>query len=719
MKTNKALILAVFCVIQSQSLWAHDLPIKIKTQLDSVKMAALENALNEVSSLLPSKVKAGLPTNLVLKIEKLSDHTEIPSDVCTPKKDVITLDENLVVHKQRPFVYGEYDKLTNSLVLNLPVLNEFVKGRSASVRIDCQHKSLYDQAISTIIHELTHAYDFKNKNVSNTTEFIRRADFKKGLLRTKLKNVEAMRSADPYELVNIAEAYAVNMEYFTMDPEFACRKPSMFDYYKRTLEVDPFPNRTCTTNNTVMMSTTSGFYPMKLDPSRVYRVDYLLAAPGKDLSSGFGHSMFRLVMCAPERFDPITNRVVSATPYGPKCLDDKLFHLVVSYRANVEDATLSYLKGLFGGYPSMLFILNFGDVLDEYNRDELRDVVAYPLNLSVKEKEDFINKVLEEHWNYRGSYKFFTNNCAVESFDLLKSSLDRPDLQSLSALTPKGVLEDLDKLSFLSLKSGEIETYKARTEQLILAYREAYGYRPIDAKQDKKMVQKFIDESSTNGRMTIFNKFTQNEDASADLHTEVTLMKKRLVVASSFSVMEQQILRTKTSEFRKKAADLFMNSKDEKIKKLMAESGAALKQDFKGLSTSGYGVPLADEMLTRQDMERKLETSKETMSTLENTLKEMMPKEFAMLNAISANIGVFNEKSLAIRKNFREKLDVYTKQVIKNLTLDDQQRNLLISALTSKEDLDKVRDLLDRSLVSDKEILDVKLRRLIQDTLGN
>ncbi len=719
MKTNKAFIFAVFCLLQTQSLWAHDLAITIKTKLDSGKIAALENALNEVSSLLPSKVKAGLPSNIILKIEKLSEHQFIPSDVCTPKKEVITLDENLVVHKQRPFVYGEYDKFTNALVLNIPVLNELAKGRSASGRITCQHKSLYDQAIATIVHELTHAYDFKNKNISNTTEFIRRADFKKGLLRTKSKNVEAMRSADPYELVNIAEAYAVNMEYFTMDPEFACRRPAMFDYYKRTLEVDPFPNRNCSMNNTVMMSTNAGFYPMKLDLSRVYRVDYLLAAPGKELSSGFGHSMFRIVMCAPERFDPITNRVIPATPYGPKCLDDKLFHLVVSYRANVEDATLNYLKGLFGGYPSMLFILNFGDVLDEYNRDELRDVVAYPLNLSAKEKEDFINKVLEEHWNYRGAYKFFTNNCAVESFDLLKSSLDRQDIQKLSSVTPKGVLEDLDKLSFLSVKSGEIETYKARTEQLILAYKEAYGYNPRDAKEDKKMIQKFVSESSSAGRLSSFNKFSEKEETSMDLHTEVSLMKKRLVVASSYSVMEQQILRTKTSEFRKKAAEIFMNTKDEKIKKLMADSGAALKQDFKGLSSSGYGVPLKEEMLTRQDMDQKVEASKDTLANLENTLKEMMPKEFAILDTITSNIGIFNEKSLSIRKEYREKLDLYTKQVIRNLTLDDVGRALLINALTSKESLDKVRDLLDRNLVSEREILDVKLRKIIQESLGN
>ncbi|MGZ3809902.1 MAG: DUF7844 domain-containing protein, partial [Bacteriovorax sp.] len=377
MLTKNALFITILGLLGYQPLMAHDLPIKIMSRLESSKKISLEKALSEVSELLPQKIKSGLPQNIELKIENLSGHQSIPEDVCSPKLESDSVKNNKSKNL-KPFVYGEYNKKTNSLVLNMAVLNELAIGRLASAKINCQHKSLYDQAIATIVHELTHAYDFNNQNISNTSEFIRRAGFKRGLLKIKSKNIEAMRSADPYELESIAEAYAVNMEYFAMDSEYACRKPSMFEYFKRTLGEDPFPNRNCTLNNSVMMSTATGFYPIKLDVSRVYRVDYLLAAPGIELSSGFGHSMFRIVMCAPERFDPITNRVVPATPFGKKCLDDKLFHLVVSYRANVEDATLNTFKGVLGGYPSMLFILNFGDVLDEYNRDELRDVVSYP-----------------------------------------------------------------------------------------------------------------------------------------------------------------------------------------------------------------------------------------------------------------------------------------------------------------------------------------------------
>jgi hypothetical protein len=711
-------IIAFLSVLLTQSLMAHDLPVTLSTSLNSSQKVVLMAALDEVSLLLPAKLKAGLPGGIELSMEKLSDHQSIPSDICEAKIEKVDKNKKII----RPFVYGEYDRNKNKLVLNIPVLNELARGRVASTSINCQHKSLYDQAISTIVHELTHAYDFNNQNISNKNEFIARAGFKKGLLKVKTKNIEAMRSADPYELVNIAEAYAVNMEYFTMDPEYACRKPSMFDYYKKSFEVDPFPNRNCHLNNMVMMSTSAGYYPMKLDPKRVYRIDYLMASAGKELSSGFGHSMFRIVLCAPDRFDPITNKNIAATPFGPKCLEDKLFHMVVSYRANVEDATLNYFKGMFGGYPSMLFILNFGDVLDEYNRDELRDVVSYPLNLGASEREDFINKVIEEHWNYRGSYKFFTNNCAVESYDLLKGALDRSQLQGLSSITPKGVLEDLDQLSFVSLKSNNQESFKARTEQLILAFREVYGYKAQDANfdsnKDKKALVKFIAESSSDYRLAIFNKFSSAKIEIMDLHTEMSLMKSRLIKASSFSVIEQQILRSKTSDFRKKAADLFLNSKDEKVKKLLIESSSALKQDFTELTLSGYGVPLFDEMVSRHDIDQKVELSSEKIANLEAALKEMMPQEFALLDAVNANIGIFNQKSLGIRKEYREKLVIYIHQVLINLSNEDDGRTLLKNSLNSPESLSKVRDLLDKNLVSDKEILDVKLRKLIEEILA-
>ena len=96
----------------------------------------------------------------------------------------------------------------------------------------------------------------------------------------------------------------------------------------------------------------------------------------------------------------------------------------------------------------------------------------------------------------------------------------------------------------------------------------------------------------------------------------------------------------------------------------------------------------------------------------------MMPYELQNLNNIQKNISAFNQNSLTLRKSYREKLDLYVRQVLTNLSNEEESRNLLINAQTSNESLLKVRELLDKNIVSDKEILDLKLRKLIEEALN-
>jgi hypothetical protein len=673
--------------------------------------------MEEVASFLPKKFIEQLPNNIEIKVANLSNHTTIPEEVCIVKtKEEVKADKKII--PKRSFIYGAYNQYNNTLTINTPVLLELKKGQVNSKRINCQHKSLYDQALATIVHELTHAYDFKNGRVSNSMEYIRRAGFKKGLLKIKNKNISAMRSADAYELVNIAESFAVNMEYFAMDPEFMCRKPSMFDYFKRLFDVDPFPTRKCNVNNTVMISSGGSYFPTDLDASRVYRIDYLLASAGKDAMSGFGHSMFRIVMCAPEHVDVMTQRVIPATPFGKKCLEDKFYHIVVSYRASVEDAKLSYIKGVTGGYPSMLFLLSFSDVLDEYNRDELRDVVSYPLKLSPKEREDFITKVKEEHWNYRGAYKFINNNCAVESYDLLKSSLESSQLNVKGSLTPNGVLEDLDKMEFLSISDKQVETYKAQTDQVILAYKSAYNYKGKNDKADKEAVLKFIETSKIEERLNRFKQFAKTTVPNSDLNAQLHFIKERLIAASSFSVMEQQIFRTVSLKLKKVVGEKLMNTEDPQVKKLINSAKTALGKNIIDLSEKGYGIPFKDEMVSQDEVKSNLEDSAETIKKIDQIIRSFMPIEFAQLDKMEENIKIFNTYSLEIRKEYRKQLEIYIHQVLKNLTREDFTRDILVQAAQNDvESLKKVRELLGKNLVTEKEILDAKLKKLIQNLL--
>jgi hypothetical protein len=697
----KTLLMAVFLLIGANT-FAFDFNLKYGKEMSADDKNVLEKTMAEVAGFLPSKFKEHLPDNIEIKITQLTNHKVIPDDVCN------------YVKKKNPFTYGAYNKYANTLLINRAVIAELKKGENDSKKIDCQHKSLYGQAIATIIHELTHAYDQKNGRVSNSIEFINRAGFKKGLVRIKNKNIQAMRSADPYELANIAEAFAVNMEYFTMDPEFMCRKPSMFDFYQRLFGVDPFPNRTCVTNDKVMVSTQSGYVSTQLDLKRVYRIDYLLASPGQELMSGLGHTMFRIVICAPEHFDNTIKKMIPATPFGKECLEDKAYHLVVSYRANVTDGKVSYLKGLFGGYPSILFLLPFGDVLDEYNRDELRDVIAYPLKLTKKERDEFITRVKEEHWNYRGAYKFATSNCATESYDLLKSALETSPLNSKSSLSPKGVLEDLDKLEFLSVSDSEAQTFEAKTESIILAYKDVYDYKLQNAEADKKAVKKFVYSSTASARMAKFIEFSQNTPAYYDVYAA----KERLSYAASFSVMEQQILRSVGLNYRKKAADILENSKDEKLRAMLQDSSKVLVQPFSSLSSSGYGIPLAGEVISNEELSHEAEDATKVLAESEKILRAILPEEFKTLAEIEENIKIYNAYSFQVGREYRLKFNQYVKESLRSLALQESTREILIKA--SKGDqasLLKTRELLDQNLVTTDEILDVRLAKIIRDLL--
>jgi hypothetical protein len=100
----------------------------------------------------------------------------------------------------------------------------------------------------------------------------------------------------------------------------------------------------------------------ELDPSRVYQIHYLHASEGEATVSSFGHSMLRVVMCAPGR------------TIGRDCFKDIDHHIVLSFRANVGDIKTDTIKGITGEYPSQLIIMSLKDAIKEYNVRELRDL---------------------------------------------------------------------------------------------------------------------------------------------------------------------------------------------------------------------------------------------------------------------------------------------------------------------------------------------------------
>lgn len=113
---------------------------------------------------------------------------------------------------------------------------------------------------------------------------------------------------------------------------------------------------------------------------------------------------------------------------------------MLSYRAFVNDVQLSSWDGLVGAYPSRLFVLPLGQVIDEYTKTELRSLASVPLRLNRDEIENLVRQAAEMHWSYDGNYWFLSNNCAVESLKLLRSGTANPRLNDLDSIMPNGLL---------------------------------------------------------------------------------------------------------------------------------------------------------------------------------------------------------------------------------------------------------------------------------------
>ena len=367
--------------------------------------------------------------------------------------------------------YGQAS-LVSELDLNRNLLDSLTDGSAAGKKTYRPHDTVRREMLATVLHELTHIYDRSRLWTGTERTLIQRCTRRNssaGLIgmpdecrgqndrrftlsddprlldlagwqqyvgrrgEREQHNRQIARSPDIYETSSPKEFVAVNMEYFLLDPSYACRRPALYRYYQEHFGWAPAAKATCA-KSFAFLNAGNDFAKQPLgqvDPERVYAVDYLLAEANQNWVSRWGHSMLRLVICAPGR------------PRGPDCRLDLDQHLVLSYRAFVGDVQLSSWDGLVGKYPSRLFVLPLAQVIDEYTKTELRSLASIPLTLSRKEIDEVVEHAAEMHWSYDGNYFFLSNNCAVEGLKLLRSGTNNKQLVGLDSIMPNGLLEVL------------------------------------------------------------------------------------------------------------------------------------------------------------------------------------------------------------------------------------------------------------------------------------
>ncbi|MCW0395485.1 DUF4105 domain-containing protein [Xanthomonas sacchari] len=286
-------------------------------------------------------------------------------------------------------------------------------------------------ALTALLHELAHFYDRAAAgHLSSDPRLLDLAGWQVSPMRLGLRrgqNRFTERSPDRYELQLPAEFVAVNLEHFLLDPDYACRRPALARYFAARLAWTP-PASACAPGQVFVQDPLADAAALlQVDPARIYAVDYLLAEGNAQPMSHWGHSMLRLVICAPGR------------PLGPACRLDLAEHRVLSFRAFVDDVQISNLRGLTGSYPSRLFVLPLRQVVDDYTQVQLRGLQSLPLRLSREEIAALLERAAQLHWSYDGRYYFLSNNCAVETYALLHDGVPRLAAAHLSGISPTGL----------------------------------------------------------------------------------------------------------------------------------------------------------------------------------------------------------------------------------------------------------------------------------------
>lgn len=484
-------------------------------------------------------------------------------------------------------------------------------------------------ALATVVHELAHLYDRKSRRaLSRDPRLLDLAGWQVAALRPgRTRNAFSDRSPDPYELSDPAEFVAVNLEYFLLDPSYGCRRPALQRYFAAHFGI---PARAAPCTDTLPFVEAEGGHEVKpllaLDPGRVYAVEYLLAEGNEQAMSRWGHSMLRLIICAPQR------------PRGPDCRLDLAHHRVLSFRAFVDDVQISSWKGLTGSYPSRLFLLPLDQVIEEYTRIELRGLQSIPLHLRQEEIGSLLERAAQLHWSYNGRYYFVSNNCAVETYKLLHDGVARLADGSLSSITPTGLLRRLKQAGV-----ADTSVLADRAEAL----RAGYYFEPASARY-----QAMFDVAKTalglpQARVQDWLDLPAGDRAPwierADLRSSAALL---LLEQAS---LRRRELRARDELKRRLLGNLHRNANDAPMRAAVLDVlrfEDLLTRPAQLIPGTGYGLPQSHEREAASERGRSLamQTREQRSALLAEARRWLPPGSQAALVATESNIDALGKR---------------------------------------------------------------------------
>ena len=569
-------------------------------------------------------------------------------------------------------VYGRAGHFSG-IELNASLLPGLSDGSAANTTTQRPHGNVRRELLATVLHELTHLYDRarlwsasernhlsrcrqradslgpvglpdacrgqteRRFTLSDDPRLLDLAGWPQYVGRRGAReqhNGQVARSPDNYELSNPREFVAVNLEYFLLDPSYACRRPSLAGYFREHFDWAPNPQQHCA-DSYAYLNAGSDFarQPLgRLDPEQVYQVDFLLAEANDAWVSRWGHSMLRLVICAEGR------------PRGPDCRLDLDQHLVLSYRAFVGDVQLSSWDGLTGAYPSRLFVLPLAQVIDEYTKVELRSLASVPLKLTREQLEQLVSRAAEQHWSYDGDYYFISNNCAVETLKLLRSGSRHPRLQALDSILPNGLLETLVGRGLADRSVLDDPREALRLGYRFDSYRDRYQAMFEVLQQRLPIEQPRVEdwlEQPASVRRPWFVKADLRASAALLLLEQAALRRQLLLAQDE---LKQRYLTGRAAQ------DPSLNKAGVALEQILANSGFLSRPAE--LLEGGYGLPQASEWqrLEAQSRERQQQL-RQLSNDLDQEVRNLLePERLAELEANEDNLKLLSEHLRALHK---------------------------------------------------------------------
>ncbi|BCG47252.1 hypothetical protein GEOBRER4_n2080 [Citrifermentans bremense] len=326
-------------------------------------------------------------------------------------------------------------------------------------------------------------------------------------------------------------AYASALAGYLTQENFACQQP----LYSRYFDDRYAPGRAapeCRGQIPFSVTTQYEGTPVTwVDPRRVSSIHLLFASKSDNMASRFGHIALRLVVCP----DGYTTEA--------ECDSNLNEHLVLGFRAHIDEFSLNSFKALSGEYRAYLFANRFMDVYQEYAIGEFREIYSLPLRLDVVEREAVVRGLADIHWRYAGRYSFFTHNCATMTQDALRATwpaFAKAEAMADDYVRPDSLFEAVRLSSHLAAKD-KLEALEAaeRGGYFFSSTREFYD-RALNEVKNAMSNPKFVDLES----YLQIDPIERRQDRAADRGFLLRLAADRHLKEAQLMLEEYAILRS-------------------------------------------------------------------------------------------------------------------------------------------------------------------------------